>query len=213
VNARIALAGMALGLGACTSLTSTLPATAPVVSFVGAPTAAVPLAGVDAELLRLQGELERRVARRDWGVPLQLSRGAEPWLRLRLGADESFESGSAQLQPAVLLLYAEVGTVLRDAPAVTHVLVHGDAPEADAATGITARRAASVQSYLLTQRVPGTRLRAEGRGAREPVTVEPGAAAANRRVELVIKPVIAGREAEAWLPPPAGGCGDCQPHG
>lgn len=210
---RFLLPGLALGLSACGGLTSTLPAATPAVSLVGMPAPAVALPVVDFELTRLQGELERRVAAREWGVPLQLSRGAEPSLRLRLGADESFEAGSAQLQAAALLLYAEVGAVLRGAPAVTHVLVHGDTAEADAATGITARRAASVQSYLLAQSIPGTLLRAEGRGAREPATVESDAAAVNRRVELVVKPIIAGREAEAWQPPAPTGCDGCDPNG
>ena len=210
---RLLLTCAALGLGACGGLTSTLPAAAPAASRVGAPAPAVTLAAVDSELARLQRELERRVATREWGVPLQLSRGAEPYLRLRLGADESFDAGTAQLQVAALLLYAEVGAVLRSAPAVTHVLVHGDAPEADAATGLTARRAASVQSYLLAQNIPGTLLRAEGRGAREPATAEAEAPAVNRRVELIVKPIIAGREAEAWMPPPPTGCGACTPDG
>ena len=204
----------ALALGGCTTLESTLVA-APAASLVGLATPAVALAGVDAELTRLQGELERRVARRDWGVPLQLSRSPEAQLRLRLGADESFDPGTAQLRAEALALYAEIGAVLRAAPAVTHVLVHGDAVPDDPATDLTARRAASVLNYFVTQDLLPTRLRAEGRGAAEPATVEPDAGAVQRRVELVVKPIIAGHEAEAWLPPKPAGCGTgCeQPHG
>lgn len=210
---RLTLVGVAIGLGGCASLESTLPATATVVPVIGVPTAAVPFAGLDAELTRLQGELERRVAGRDWGVPLQLTRGAEAYLRVRLGADESFDAGSGQLQPTVLQLYAEIAAILRTAPAVTHVLVHGDRGDAEPAVDLTARRAASVLNYLATRSVPVSRLRAEGRGAREPATIEPDAGATNRRVELIVKPIVAGHEAAAWLPPAPTGCGACEPHG
>lgn len=209
MTARLALAAAALGLCGCTTLTSTL-APAPALSLVGVATPAVPLAAVDAELARLQADLERRLVGRDWGVPVQLSRGAEAWVRVRLAADASFDGGSAQLQPGALLLYAELAAVMHAAPAtVAHVLVHGDAAEDEPAAGLTARRAASVASYLAGRGIAPTRLRAEGRGAREPASSEAATGALNRRVELVFKPVIAGQEAEAWRPPAPSGCGEC----
>lgn len=211
---RLALACVAFGLGGCaTTLESTLPATATGVPIIGVPTAAVPFAALDAELTRLQRELERRVAGRDWGVPLQLSRGAEASLRVRVGADESFDTGTAQLQIGILQLYAEIAAIVRTAPAVTHVVVHGDRSDADPAADLTARRAASVLNYLVTQSVPPARLRAEGRAARDPATREAEGAATNRRVELIVKPIIAGQEAQAWQPPPPSGCGGCEPNG
>jgi outer membrane protein OmpA-like peptidoglycan-associated protein len=206
---RLVLTAAAIALAGCGTLKSTLTP-GPAGARVGLAAPSVPLAALDAELVRLQRELERRVARRGWDVPLQLSRSPDARLRLRLGADESFEAGTAQLRPAALNLYAEVAAVLRGAGVVTHVLVHGDADEPDPATGLTARRAASVLNYLATVDVPAMQLRAEGRGAREPATVEPGAGAVNRRVELVIKPIVAGQESEAWRPPAPAGCGACE---
>lgn len=209
MRARLAIPLLAAALAGCSStLTSTL-ATAPALSRIGTPTPAVPLAGLDAELSRLQRELERRVARRDWGVPVQLSRPPAAQLRVRLGADESFEPGTAQLKATALALYGELAAILRGSAVVTHVLVHGDVDEPEPATGLTARRAASLANYLATLDVPAPLLRAEGRGLREPATVEPGADAANRRVELILQPVIAGQEAEAWRPPAPTGCGGC----
>lgn len=210
---RLAAAVAALAASGCSTLTSTLPATAPAVSRVGASTPSVALAALDPELTRLQGELERRVVRRDWDVPLQLSRTPDAQLRVRLGADETFDAGSAQLRPQALALYGEIAAVLRGGAVVTHVLVHGDADEPEPATGLTARRAASVMNYLVTLDVPAVLLRSEGRGAREPATLEPGAAAANRRVELVLKPIVRGQEPEAWRPPAPTGCGGCDAHG
>lgn len=205
MSLRLLLLALAAGLGACAGLTSTLPERPPAPAIVGAATPAVPLLGLDATLTDLQDALERRLTERDWGVPLQLSRGAEPYIRVRLGADESFGPGSAQLRAPVLALYAEIGEVLKGAPSVvTHVLAHGDAATtAEPWTDLTARRAAAVESYLVARGVPPTRLRAEGRGAAEPATADAGAGSVNRRIELVLKPVVAGQEAEAWMPPPA----------
>jgi outer membrane protein OmpA-like peptidoglycan-associated protein len=206
---RVAAAALALMLAGCAGLTSTLPAAIPAASFVGTGAQAVPLAALDDELARLQSQLER-VASRGGPVPMQLSRSPDAYLRVRLGADESFVPASAQLQASALMLYAEIGEVVRSSPAaVLHVVVHGDVPAEDAAADLTARRAASVQSYLLTRGIPATRVRAEGRANREPATVEPGAEAANRRVDLVLRPVVAGSEAVAWMPPPSLGCLPC----
>jgi outer membrane protein OmpA-like peptidoglycan-associated protein len=210
---RLALAACGLTLSACTtSLTTTLAAAVPV-SLVGQPARSVALPALEAELQRLQGQLGQQLTSRDWGIPAQLSRGAEPVLRLRLGADESFDAGGAQLQPAALDLYARIGAVLKDAPVVTHVLVHGEREAAELPIDLTARRAASVANYLLATGLPAGRVRAEGRGAREPATAEAQAASVNRRVELVVKPVIAGSEADAWLAPAPTGCAGCLPHG
>ena len=211
MRARLAWVGLAAALGGCAAgLSSTLPATAPVTSYVGAGAPAVPLSALDAELTRIQGLLERRVARRAWSVPVQLTRAPEAYLRIRLGADESFLPASAQLQPAALVLYAEIGDVLLAAPAtVAHVVVHGDTAADDPSADLTARRAASVQSYFATRGIPGTRVRAEGRANREPATVEPGAEAANRRVDIVVQPIVAGSEMQAWAPPPSQGCRPC----
>jgi outer membrane protein OmpA-like peptidoglycan-associated protein len=208
------LAAAALLAGCAGGLTSTLPAVAPSASLVGVPTAALAPEAAEAEMARWQQLLGQRIAGRDWGLPVQLTRTADALLRVRIGADESFVGDSAQLQPPALLIYAELADVLRQAPAsVAHVLVHGDVSwPAEPATDPTARRAASVMTYLLGRGVPGSRLRAEGRGAAEPVTPDVAAGAPespNRRVEVVVRPIVAGREAEAWLPPPPIVCDRC----
>lgn len=204
--------GLGAALAGCGGLKSTLPAAPDVVPVAGAATAAVAPSGLDAELTRLQTALERRLMGRDWGVPLQLARGPEALVRVRLGADASFAPGSAQLQPQALRVYAEIGELLRASPGVVaHVLAHGDTPAgSEPWTDLTARRAASVMAYLVERGVPATRLRAEGRAASDPVTVEAQADAVNRRVEIVLRPVVLGQEAEAWMPPPrATGCQAC----
>lgn len=179
-----------LALGACASaplpLTSSLPEAAAPVSFVGAPAGALAPAAVDPELDALQAQI-KGLAGRGAPVPLALARESAG-LKLSFGADESFTPGSAELRPAALSAYAGLARALATRPGVVaHVRVSGEAsPEPE--TSLPARRAASLRSYLAARGVPGTRLRVHG-------------AAGAGAVEVLIKPIIAGREAEAWVPP------------
>ena len=54
------------------------------------------------------------------------------------------------------------------------------------------------------QGLPGTRVRQEGRGESQPIASNDSAYGRkrNRRVDIVIKPVIEGQEQQAWTPPP-----------
>ncbi len=187
-------------LGACSAkLSSSLPASAPAVSYVGAQAGALtPGPAVAAAIDGLQRDLEQ-ATHDSRAVPLEFSRDGNV-LKLRLGADASFGPDSAELEVAALDLYAQLAQVLARRPGtVAHILVHGEAASAELPTDLTARRAASLRAYLAARGVPETRLRAEGRGSSQRLT--PDAAPTNRRVELVLKPIVAGQEAEAWTPP------------
>lgn len=215
-----ALLAAALASGcAAPPLVSTLPAAAPAISYAGVRTSALAPGAVGAYLQRQESELNKRLRSRGWPVPARLQRLRGDGLELRLDAEDSFEPGSGQLKAAALSAYAQIAEVLKAFPStVTHVLVHSDAADpaeaAEPAAGLSARRAASLQSYLISRGVPPTRLRAEGRGQREPLDLGDSAEVQrqNRRVELVLRPVIQGREADAWMPPaPRPPCQDCGP--
>ena len=198
IRARALILLPALLAGCSAQLTSTLPASAPVVSYVGAQAGVLAPETLGTAVDGLQRELEQ-IAKARAVVPAQVSREGAV-LKLRIAADETFGAASAELRPAALEFYAELAQALAHAPGtVAHILVHGEVASGEPATDLTARRAASLQSYLVLRGLPGTRLRAEGRGSAQRLT--PDAAPANRRIELVIKPIVAGREAEAWAPP------------
>jgi outer membrane protein OmpA-like peptidoglycan-associated protein len=187
---RVALALLAALMASCSpaKLSSSLPASAPVVSYVGVGTGALSAAAAAIEVEELQKQL-RRIARRADAGAVEFSLDG-PTLMLRLGAQGSFGTTGAQLQPAALEFYAQLAAVLKARPGtVAHILVSGEAGSGEPATELSARRATSVQTYLAACGVPGTRLRAEGRrGERE-------------TIELVIKPVVVGAETQAWVPP------------
>lgn len=192
VRATLCLAPVLLaGCGA--KLSSSLPAGAPAPSYVGLTAGTLAAAALETDIEGLQQDLER-IARRASAVPVQLSRDGLV-LTLWLGADESFGVASAQLEPKALELYAELALVLGRRPGtVAHILVHGEVVSGEPSTELSARRAISLQAYLASRGVPGTRLRAEGR-------TTAGMPADARRIEVLLKPIIAGRESEAWAPP------------
>lgn len=198
MNAR-AWCVLALALTGCSArLSSSLPTTTAPVSYVGVQAGVFDPATLERSLERVEEDFEE-LARDSGAVPAQLSRAGSV-LKLRLGAAESFAPTGAELLPSALPFYARLADTLRRRPGtVAHVLVHGDAPAGDPAADLTARRAAALRAYLVSRGVPETRLRAEGRGLRQPATAD--AAAANVRVEVVIQPIVAGREAQAWMPP------------
>lgn len=198
MNARLGCL-LALALSGCSAkLSSSLPATTAPVSYVGAQVGAFDPATLARSLEQVEDDFEK-LARSSRPVPAQLSRAGSV-LKLRLGAAESFAPADAELLPTALPFYARLADALRQRPGtVAHVLVHGDAPASEPATDLTARRAAALRAYLLSRGVPETRVRAEGRALRQPAGAD--GAAANVRVEIVIQPIVAGREAQAWMPP------------
>lgn len=212
MRARLALAATAGLLAACApTLKSTLAPPPPAGASVGVPVVVWPVERVEQEYAAFRDTLQRRIVDGDLAVPIQLTQDPDRTLRVRLGADETFAPASAQLLPAALATYATIaGAVAAHPGVVTHVLVHGETGSAEPATDLTARRAASVVHYLATRGLAVARLRGEGRGTAEPYTLGLDGAVMNRRVELVFKPVIAGREAEAWVPPaPIEPCEPC----
>jgi outer membrane protein OmpA-like peptidoglycan-associated protein len=185
---RLAALALGAGLGACSGgkLTSTLPPPGAPASYVGASAGVLAPAAVEPELAALEKELGALAGRRA-AVPLQLSREGAA-LRLSFGAQQSFAPGAAELEPAALSAYAGLARALAARPGtVAHIRVTGEAAP-EPAIALPARRAASLQAYLAMRGVPGTRLRADG-------------AEGAGTVEVVIKPVVAGSEAEAWVPP------------
>jgi outer membrane protein OmpA-like peptidoglycan-associated protein len=193
VNGWRLAAGLApLVLGGCSAkLSSSLPAPAPPPSYVGAQAGVLQAAALEQELDQLEQQLGALAAGRA-SVPAQLTRAGGA-LALRFDATQSFGAADAELEPAALAPYAELARILASRPGtVAHIVVRGDAglPSSDAAVALPARRAASLQAYLAARGVPGTRLRAEGRTGADVETVE-----------VLLKPILAGRETEAWIPP------------
>jgi len=185
--ARRLAALLPLALAACApaKLNSTLPPDGLPASYVGAHAGGLAPEAVAPALAAFERTLAP-LAKRGAAVPLSVEREGVA-LKLRFGVTESFDGNSAELQPAALAAYAGLAQALASPGTVAHIRVLGPA-DGEPATSLAARRAAAVQAYLAARGVPGTRLRAHGD-------------AGDGAVEVLVKPIVAGRETEAWVPP------------
>jgi outer membrane protein OmpA-like peptidoglycan-associated protein len=153
-------------------------------------------------LFRSEQQLAQEAARNE----LQITRIGGDALKIGIASDVSFDVNSATLKPEALNTYAKIANVLKTYDkTVIHVVGHTDSSgSAEYNQGLSNRRATSVSSYIAQNGVPATRIREEGRGLREPIADNGSSAgkAKNRRVDIVLKPVVEGNEQAAWTPPP-----------
>ena len=157
---------------------------------------------MDKQRKELEQQLAAEAARDELQI-IQLSGDA---LKIGIASDISFETNSATLQSGAMNTFAKIANVLKSYDkTVVHVVGHTDTTgSAQYNQGLSERRAASVSTFLAGQGVPASRVREEGRGERELLvrTADNVNEARNRRVDIVIKPVIEGQENQAWTPPP-----------
>ena len=153
-----------------------------------------------------QRELEKQLAQEAQRNELQIVRIAGDALKIGIASDVSFDVNSATLKPEALNTYAKIANILKTYDkTVIHVVGHTDSTgSADYNQGLSERRAQSVASYIGQNGVPVSRVREEGRGLREPIADNgsPEGRSKNRRVDIVLKPVVEGNEQAAWTPPP-----------
>jgi outer membrane protein OmpA-like peptidoglycan-associated protein len=174
--------------------------------IVGAVVGAIAGGAVGNYMDKQKAELERQLAAEAARNELNITQLADGSLKVGVASDVSFDLNSAQLRPEALNTYAKIANVLKTYDkTVVHVVGHTDTSGSDSHNqGLSERRAAAVASYMGGQGLPGERVRQEGRGEREPLvrTGDNVKEARNRRVDIVIKPVVEGQEQQAWVPPP-----------
>lgn len=195
---RGAALAVACVLAACAGrppLSSSLDVTAPKApsrSVAGERAVALAPAQADAVARDVLSRLARRQSAGEWAVAARLQRRADGSVGVSLDAGQSFEPGSGQMRATALATYASIAAALQgDAGTVVHIVVAGVAPPAvSPADALAARRAESLLEYFERRGFAATRLRAEGR-----------AGAPADAIELIVRPVVQGREADAWLAP------------
>jgi outer membrane protein OmpA-like peptidoglycan-associated protein len=176
-----------------------------------ADTARAPVVGAIAEsavgdYMNRQGTELARVltAERARGV-LQIASLPGDVLMLVIAGDLGFDFNSAQIRPEALATYDAITAVLQSyGSTVVHIVCHTDASGSDPYNqDLSQRRAAAIAAYLGGRGLAGVRVRAQGRGEREPVANNDSVEGRkrNRRIDIVIKPVIEGQEQQAWVPP------------
>jgi outer membrane protein OmpA-like peptidoglycan-associated protein len=152
-----------------------------------------------------QEELEQQLAEEARRKELSIARMAEDTVRVDISSDASFDVDSAVIKYNARQTYVKIAGVLKTYPeSIIHVVGHTDSDGTDQHNqGLSERRASAVASLLTGEGVSGSRIRTEGRGEREPVASNSTAEGKrrNRRVDIVIKTVVEGREQDAERPP------------
>jgi len=175
-------------------------------TIIGGAVGALAGAGVGRYMDRQREELERQLADEQARDELAISEMPGDALRVGIASDATFDFDSARLKPDARSTYDRISEVVRDFDkTVIHVVGHTDSTGSTTYNqGLSERRAEAVALHMRTQGVDGNRLVIEGRGESEPLASNQTEAGQrqNRRVDIVIKPIIEGRERQAYTAPP-----------
>ncbi|NKF22514.1 OmpA family protein [Solimonas marina] len=174
--------------------------------YVGAALGALAGGAVGHYMDNQKAELNRQLAEEQRNKELQVTQLSDGSLKVGIASDVSFDLNSAQLKPQALDTYGKIAAILKNYDkTVIHVVGHTDTTGSDEYNmRLSESRANAVATYLEGQGVPSQRVRTEGRGERELLVKTPDNTpeARNRRVDIVIKPIVQGNEQAAWAPPP-----------
>lgn len=174
--------------------------------YVGAVVGALAGGAVGNYMDKQAAELERQLAAEAARDELQITRIANDALKIGIASDVSFPFDSADVKPGAQATYSKIANVLKDYDkTIVHVVGHTDTSgSASYNQGLSERRAQSVSNLMSGYGLNSARMLTEGRGEREPLvkTGDGVNEAANRRVDIVIKPVVEGQEQQAYAPPP-----------
>lgn len=174
--------------------------------FLGAAVGALAGAAVGSYMDRQRQALERELAEEQARDELRITEMEGDALRVGIASDATFEFDSAELKPGSRATYDRIARVVNDfEQTVIHVVGHTDSTgPALYNQGLSERRAESVALYMRSRGVDGDRLVIEGRGENEPLATNSTADGRrqNRRVDIVIKPIVEGAEGRAYRSPP-----------
>ena len=123
------------------------------------------------------------------GTGIEVARTPDNQLKVSVPSDLSFDSGRADLKPALRPVLDQFASGL-DGTVRVLIVGHTDSSGSDAVNNpLSEHRAQTVRDYLATRGVPAGRLETAGRGEREPVadnTTDAGRSK-NRRVEIFLR--------------------------
>lgn len=149
--------------------------------------------------------LQRKLARERAAKELRITQLPDGSLKVGVASDATFAVNSAQLKPQALRTYAKIASVLKDYPkTIVWVVGYTDSTgTAQYNQTLSEQRAQSVGNALIGNGLPSQRIRELGRGESNPVASNETAAGRrrNRRVDVVIQPIVKGHENQAYAPP------------
>lgn len=151
-------------------------------------------------------DLKRRLQAERAANLLNITRLNGDALKIGVASDASFAVDSATLSQQAQLTFNKIAGVLKDyEKTAIHVVGHTDSTgSAQYNMQLSRERAVSVANFLVRHGVNAQRVQTWARGESEPIATNATAAGrtANRRVDIVIKPIIKGNAAAAFTAPP-----------
>jgi len=173
--------------------------------FLGAAVGAIAGNAVGKYMDEQQRELERELSEEQQSNEISIARLSEDTLKLNLDSEVSFAFNSSAINPGFHNSLNKLASVLTDYPnTAVHIIGHTDSVGSEQYNhALSLRRASSVRSYLTRQGVSEPRTRTEGQGENMPVSNNSTEAGRqrNRRVEIYLKTIVEGREANAFRSP------------
>lgn len=162
-------------------------------------------AGVGRYMDNQQREMNQALADEQARNELQIQQLQDESLKIDISNEVSFDFDSAAIKPAFEPTLNKVADVLQRYPkTIIHVIGHTDSKGSESYNQqLSERRAQSVTDYFAARGVMTERLVAMGRGELEPRATNDTEAGRqlNRRVEIIVKPIVEGQEAEAYQTP------------
>lgn len=169
--------------------------------YIGAVVGAVAGGAVGHYMDNQQAEFEKELKTEQDAHQLEIERLKDDTLKLTVDNEVSFDFDRAEIKPAFKPSLQKLANVINKYDrTIVHIVGHTDSTgPADYNQRLSERRAESVADYLVSQGVPRSRLRTEGRGETEPRDTNATEAGRqlNRRVDIFIKPIVEGEEYKA----------------
>lgn len=173
---------------------------------IGAALGALAGGGVGHYMDNQQKELSRKLAAQQARNELSITRLDQDTLKIGVASDASFAVDSSTLSPKAQNTFNSIANVLGDYDKTAiHVVGFTDSTgSAQHNLKLSQDRAQSVAQFLQGRGVNSQRVLTWARGESQPVASNDTAEgrAKNRRVAIVIKPIVKGNEKAAFTAPP-----------
>ena len=154
---------------------------------IGAVVGAITGGAVGTYMDRQEAKLRQQTA----GTGIEVERRGDQ-IYLNAPSDVTFQVSSADIQPQFYPTLNNVAATLSEFPSTAvDIIGHASTDGPDQFNmDLSERRAIAVQTYLSQQGVRPVRLAAYGRGETQPLPGIPGTSPQNRRVEIVLTPIV-----------------------
>lgn len=165
---------------------------------IGAVVGALAGGAVGNYMDRQQQAFEQTLAEERRMHNLEIQRLEDDRLKLNIPSEVSFDFDSAAIKPAFRPTLEDIADILRQYDkTIVHIIGHTDSVGSETYNmQLSQRRAENTAEFFAARGIDRARLRPVGRGENEPraSNATPEGRQLNRRVEIIIEPVVEGQQ-------------------